>query len=191
MARGTISIRQLIKRLIIRTGIPPSAKLEYINELLHFGRWLGESGAWPEFAQRDELYEYVSREVLAGQSITYLEFGVFEGKSLRKWTELNTESVSAFWGFDSFEGLPGEWSSIRHLAPKGEFDVQGNVPNIADPRVNFVEGLFQETLPPYSGDVSSGKQARHPPGRGPLLVYLVRPGHPTSAASSRRHPDIR
>lgn len=48
-------------------------------------------------------------------------------------------------GFDSFEGLPEAWESLK----KGRFDTGGSIPKIDDPRVTFFKGWFSDTLPKY------------------------------------------
>jgi hypothetical protein len=77
-------------------------------------------------------------------TIDYLEFGVFEGKSIREWLKLNTSKNSRFFGFDTFEGLPENWAETKM---RGVFDLGGKEPEINDSRVQFFKGLFQETLP--------------------------------------------
>ena len=49
-------------------------------------------------------------------------------------------------GFDSFEGLPENWLPQR---PKGHFSLEGQVPKIDDPRIQFFGGWFEATLPDY------------------------------------------
>jgi O-methyltransferase len=98
-----------------------------------------------ELASRKDLYRYVS-DTLIGSSdrvIDYLEFGVFEGASIAQWCALNQNARSRFFGFDSFEGLPEDWHSGKR---RGAFSTSGKVPEIADPRVSFVAGWFQESL---------------------------------------------
>ncbi|MCX2715910.1 hypothetical protein [Mycolicibacterium sp. J2] len=46
---------------------------------------------------------------LNGNAPLYLEFGVFEGRSMRWWSEHLTMPGAALVGFDSFEGLPENW----------------------------------------------------------------------------------
>jgi O-methyltransferase len=49
-------------------------------------------------------------------------------------------------GFDSFVGLPEEWADKR----SGEiFNAAGEIPVIADPRVQFFKGWFDQVLPTY------------------------------------------
>jgi hypothetical protein len=64
----------------------------------------------------------------------YLEFGVFEGRSMRGWSSHLTASGAHPIGFDSFEGLPEDW---RPGLGTGHF-ATGQPPDIADPRVRFV-----------------------------------------------------
>jgi hypothetical protein len=98
------------------------------------------------FDSRFGLYEFLNREVLANEPIQYLEFGVWEGVTLRKWREINTNPKSSFCGFDSFEGLPEDWNANH---PKGAFHVNGKLPEIGDDRVRCVKGLFQDSLPGF------------------------------------------
>jgi hypothetical protein len=97
-------------------------------------------------ADRFALYELISRELIQGRPFDYLEFGVFKGESIRKVAEFNPQAGVRLWGFDSFEGLPLDWQDDK---PKGHFDVQGREPKIDDPRVQFVKGWFDQTLPGF------------------------------------------
>jgi O-methyltransferase len=92
---------------------------------------------------RYALYDFVNSSVLANQKICYLEFGVWQGASIRKWSELNTNPESRFYGFDTFNGLPEDW---KRSIPKGTFQMDGKTPDIEDQRVSFIKGLFQDTI---------------------------------------------
>jgi len=98
------------------------------------------------FDSREQMYDYVHASFVNGSAIDYLEFGVFRGDSIRHWVKLNAQTNSRFYGFDSFEGLPERW---RNGQDRGHFDVGGNIPKIDDPRVNFIKGWFNHTLPPF------------------------------------------
>ncbi len=91
------------------------------------------------------LYNFV-RDTLSDGPITYLEFGVFRGDSIRRMSKLFTHPDSRFVGFDSFEGLPEDWGANR---PQGHFTTEGQIPLIPDSRVSFVKGYFQNTLPGF------------------------------------------
>jgi len=70
-----------------------------------------------------------------------LEFGVFEGRSLRL---MHQRLGGTIYGFDSFQGLPEDWLPGR---PKGYFAMSG-VPTMPE-GVQLVPGWFHETLPAF------------------------------------------
>ena len=92
------------------------------------------------------FYQYVN-ESLGDVPIDYLEFGVYKGWSIQQWLDINKHPSSRFIGFDSFRGLPETW--MKGFRPEGHFNRDGQVPQLDDPRVSFVVGLFQETLPDF------------------------------------------
>jgi O-methyltransferase len=104
------------------------------------------------FQDRAEMYRSVHDRYIDGDAVDYLEFGVFQGDSMRQWVSLNKHKDSRFIGFDSFEGLPEDWRSGQG---KGHFDVCGVMPRIDDPRVEFVKGWFENTIPPFARDFST------------------------------------
>jgi hypothetical protein len=104
------------------------------------------------FGDRAEMYRAVHESSIRGDAVDYLEFGVYQGDSMRQWVSLNEHKDSRFFGFDSFEGLPEDW---RAGQGKGHFDVRGVMPQIDDPRVKFVKGWFDNTIPPFARDFST------------------------------------
>jgi Macrocin-O-methyltransferase (TylF) len=97
----------------------------------------------PAFPRREQLWsECIERASGRQARLTYLEFGVHEGYSIRFFANLNTCPESVFIGLDSFEGLPEDWGGSH---PRGTFDTQGRIPQIDDPRVRFIKGWFQDT----------------------------------------------
>ncbi len=97
------------------------------------------------FKTREDLYDLVGREV-AHQNVLYLEFGVYQGAAIRHWSKMLRNPASNLHGFDSFEGLPEDWTSA---AARGHFSTNGAIPTIDDPRVKFFKGWFDQTLPTY------------------------------------------
>jgi hypothetical protein len=97
-------------------------------------------------ADRAALYKLLSRELVAGRSFDYLEFGVFRGESIAQVAALNGNPHIRLFGFDSFEGLPTDWNGKN---PKGTFNVDGQVPDISDRRIEFIKGWFDQTLPEF------------------------------------------
>src|SRR5262249_32268281 len=75
------------------------------------------------FPNREEMFAHLHAEHFENGSrpLDYLEFGVFEGKSLRHWCSLNSHPQSRFFGFDSFQGLPESWNG----APTGTYSASG------------------------------------------------------------------
>jgi hypothetical protein len=72
-----------------------------------------------------------------------LEFGVEKGASLRHLAAHTTRIVH---GFDSFEGLPGDWGGTKEA--KGAFDLKGRLPQIP-PNAKLHIGWFDQTLPAF------------------------------------------
>jgi O-methyltransferase len=111
------------------------------------------------------MFRDATLETIGDRRITYLEFGVADGISLRSIISRFTHAESRFFGFDSFEGLPEAWVPLPTVSWKeGAFSRQGDVPAIDDRRVEFVRGWFQNTLPPFLSTGSVG-------GPWPHLVH--------------------
>ncbi len=88
-------------------------------------------------------------EQLRGMRILFLEFGVFQGESIKYWLTLNDNPGSRFVGFDTFTGLPEKWHTNFGQVDAGSFDVGGNAPVVSDSRCSFRKGIFQDTLPVF------------------------------------------
>lgn len=73
----------------------------------------------------------------------FLEFGVASGTSINFFA--NEAPDKSFHGFDSFEGLPEDWTGW--VAEKGRFS-QANLPNVAA-NVTLHKGWFNQTLPEF------------------------------------------
>lgn len=131
-----------------------SSHVSALNSALNYletGRWFRSRafGTFPRYRHRSELHSAIASR-FAEERILYLEFGVYQGESLRLWSKLLRNSASALHGFDSFEGLPEAWDASR---PKGTFDVRGKVPNFTDRRVQIHPGWFANTLPSFAPPV--------------------------------------
>lgn len=100
----------------------------------------------PQAPDRFALWARAVELIGAEAPITLLEFGVFEGRSTRFWAERFKAPDTRIHGFDSFEGLPEDWSGKM---VQGTFSTEGAAPDIADPRVAFHRGWIQNTLPPF------------------------------------------
>jgi O-methyltransferase len=101
----------------------------------------------PTILPKDLLgfYDFIAKHIGSERNITYLEFGVAQGRSIKKIAELFTHPEARFYGFDSFEGLPESW--LMHDV--GAFTNNGRLPQTDDKRVSFVQGWFQNTVPGF------------------------------------------
>lgn len=100
----------------------------------------------------DDALEMISREARSDE-ISYVEFGVLEGYSIKYFANKNKNRNPFFVGLDSFEGLPDDWDSI----PRGTLDVGGVIPEVNDSRVTFLKGWFQDTAPNLMRQLDSRK----------------------------------
>lgn len=76
---------------------------------------------------------------------SYVEFGVDTGTTINfiaNWLS-KLQTARYIVGFDSFYGLPENWT-LGH--PKGTFNRNGVMPEVAG-NVLLIKGLFEETLP--------------------------------------------
>jgi O-methyltransferase len=148
-----------VKRWLVQSPFPYFTTLDALNRLAHLNEWRKRYPNIPYFASRKELYIYLIENVIGEQEITFLEFGVWQGDSMRCWTQSHRNPKSQFFGFDTFRGLPEPWDTQVGVLKSGHFSTDGQVPNIEDPRVRFYKGLFQDTLPGFLASHSlDGKQ---------------------------------
>ena len=163
-------VSQLLYRLrthflggLTRVGARLSpTRIRQLNSLVNYlevGRWLKANGfaSEPRFADRWLMYDALAAPISAVR-VLYLEFGVYEGYTLRRWARLLKNPESSLHGFDSFEGLPESWDETR---PRGTFDVKGQIPQYDDPRVSLHQGWFEETLPHFA-----------PPAHERLVIHI-------------------
>jgi hypothetical protein len=119
-------------------------RLDFLVSYMAVGGWMQKEGHWPRerFADRPALFESLFQRI-GHEPVLYLEFGVYQGYSMRLWSKGLRHPDSRLFGFDSFEGLPEFWHAD---APAGRFDLGGNMPVIDDPRVSLVKGWFEDSL---------------------------------------------
>jgi len=149
----------LFKYLLTRVGTVLSSNTIYnlqasIN-YLEVGRWMHAGGydVTHRVDCREQLFDLVGSRV-AEREVLYMEFGVFQGRATRYWSQLLRNPKTKLHGFDSFEGLPENWLLARDgfrtwVHPKGYFSTGGQVPAVEDARVQFIKGWFEQTLPNY------------------------------------------
>lgn len=90
---------------------------------------------------RDALLDFaLSHATING---LVLEFGVYTGNSLRR---IAAQSPGTVHGFDSFEGLPEDWT---HFQKKGRFSLRGELPDVGAANIVLHKGWFTDTLPSF------------------------------------------
>lgn len=96
-------------------------------------------------SNRPRLIELcMQREKEAGLNGLILEFGVAGGVSTRLIAK--NASPRTVHGFDSFEGLPGDWSGTADR--KGSYTQHGRLPQVPA-NVQLHKGWFDQTLPGF------------------------------------------
>jgi len=73
----------------------------------------------------------------------WLEFGVHRGETIK---HIANQTKSKIHGFDSFEGLPEDWTPSQR---KGRFSLDGQIPQNMPANVHFIKGWFDDTLPGF------------------------------------------
>jgi Macrocin-O-methyltransferase (TylF) len=138
---GEAALTRVGARLSTRTVHSLGAAMNYVK----VGHWMSQFDDPPRVETKAEMFDAILADV-RDQRVLYLEFGVYQGKSVRWWASRLTHPESMLHGFDSFQGLPATWTPRMG---KGHFDTSGQVPQIADERVRFFPGWFSDTLPVY------------------------------------------
>jgi hypothetical protein len=95
----------------------------------------------------------------------WLEFGVWTGTSARLITKVARKSRHAsdfksgkkLYGFDSFEGLPEDWTDpetgvVEKEGKKGFFSLSGYIPKPPNDSIVYIKGWFDESLPIFVKD---------------------------------------
>ena len=142
---------QLFKQFLTMVGARMSARRIYqlraIVNYMELGRWVAENDFQIKrrVPDRSAVFAAVAEQVQKKQ-VLYLEFGVFEGASMRYWSSALEHPEARLHGFDSFVGLPEDFDANF---TKGTLDVGGEIPQIDDSRVQFFKGWFDEVLPTY------------------------------------------
>jgi len=76
-------------------------------------------------------------------NLSYLEFGVFKGKTINLFSKILKKYKAKIYGFDSFEGLNEDWVGTRMT--KKFFSNNGKIPNVHK-NCFLIKGRVQDTL---------------------------------------------
>lgn len=135
-------------RALLREGGRPAEpydyeQLAYLLAGVSSARYMVErmSGA-RNLVGRAALLEYALSQCAVEGLV--LEFGVYAGASLKWIADRLPDRVVH--GFDSFEGLPEDWT---HSQKKGRFSLEGRLPDVGAANAVLHKGWFAESLPPF------------------------------------------
>jgi len=154
---------RIAKYLLFKYNIHFILPVKFMNFCSHLGylsKWITnnrdvEMSSFPckkfDYGERLSLYTYILNNYIGDKTIDYLEFGVSRGVSFRWWLENVQDEKSAFYGFDTFTGLPEDWGPFK----KGDMSGGNEPPRIDDKRHKFYKGLFQQTLYDFLDSYSS------------------------------------
>lgn len=152
-----------VSRYIEFTEIPEHIRLRdifftklenyYANEAAEFVR-LNCENAHP-FTHKHHLLKYALD--ISKISGCILEFGVYKGKSINLLASNTTQTV---YGFDSFIGLPEDWSGGNRYVAKETFDLKGQMPPCRQ-NVKLIKGWFEDTIENFKKDVSDNVKLIH------------------------------
>jgi len=114
-----------------------------LGQSLEFSFWISrEFGSKSMFVPtRGKLWDRMIASIDEEQEVTVFEFGVAYGNATKWWLS-RCKNIEKLYGFDTFTGLPRAW---RHFQT-GAFSSNGNPPEIADPRVEWIVGEVEKTL---------------------------------------------
>lgn len=142
----------------------PAEKLRYFAYYLKLSHFVNNTPVLQSSDFYTNKYDYTRRfnnfngiisNELNNKPVNYLEFGVASGASIKWWVENYANPDSMFIGYDTFEGLPEDWSTEFK---KGYFDQKGKFPEVNDSRCSFRKGVFQHSLRDSLSDIDFSKQ---------------------------------
>ena len=145
------SIKKILTLIGARLPASKTHQLQLAINYLKLGRWMvdNEFQVPERLHDKNAVFQEIANKIYE-EKVLYLEFGVHKGASMRFWSTALKNNESKLHGFDSFEGLPEDFDDVGGPYRKGTFDVGSKLPDIADPRVTFFKGWFEQTLPDYS-----------------------------------------
>ena len=109
------SRRRKLKTLVMRVGQRTHdrqlARLRSALGYLEIGALVRESLGSGRLVMGPDRFSVFAAAIpkISGHAPLYLEFGVFEGETMRWWSQHLDTPGARFVGFDSFEGLPEAW----------------------------------------------------------------------------------
>jgi hypothetical protein len=99
---------------------------------------------------QSKALHYVFEKGLVKDDGLWLEFGVHAGGTINRIGKYTSKNI--IFGFDSFEGLPEDWTGRIEpnnvTYPKGTFSLGGNMPQVPA-HISLIKGWYKDTLPNF------------------------------------------
>lgn len=97
------------------------------------------------FLNKENIRPYAIKKALEihKPNFSYIEFGVFKGKSINLFGKILKKYKAKIYGFDSFEGLNEDWVGTRMT--KNFFSNKGKMPKVHK-NCFLIKGKVQDTL---------------------------------------------
>ena len=153
-------MKNIIREIALKfasLGFPSIVVLEKILSIFILRREFKEIFTSRHYSSRKEMWVAEIKTFLENDSMTYIEFGVWEGDSIIHIANELPNPQNRFFGFDSFEGLPDTWDTMSESFDSGHFSTNGITPEINDNRVRFIKGWFQNSGEPFLESVELGE----------------------------------
>ena len=159
LGAGRAVVRRTLQMLANKALVQPAAylvrRLGFRQDVITRVRWLAADDAaryvldhmmpCAIFDDRYGLLNLSIRQALERPGM-WLEFGVFNAKSINYVGKQIGSHGHVIHGFDSFEGLAEDWRGTAAL--KGRFTLGGKLPRV-EPNVRLVKGWFDATIPTF------------------------------------------
>jgi hypothetical protein len=133
---------ELAKKLI-SWNVHSHESARRLNALLESGDYARSNmeGAFSSLLTREVFFHSLSLTPPRG---LVMEFGVWSGDTINRIAD-HVGAARTVHGFDSFEGLPEDWTDGYQ---KGTFHLHGKLPKVR-PNVKLHVGWFSDTLPKF------------------------------------------
>jgi len=143
LSRIPLSFLEALLNIVVVNVIFPKLKNVKKFDILYSKKYYPDKKIWKyEYEPNTQIWDYIIQTIGKNEIVNFIEFGVYEGRSIKYFSSKFINPKSTFIGFDSFEGLPD--TSNHPIYYKGLFNVEGKIPTILDNRVSFIKGFFNE-----------------------------------------------
>ena len=149
-------MKNLLRELALKLAslnLPTIKFLEKLTALKIMRREFSDIFTSTRYESREKMWVEEIKRFSQKREITFVEFGVWEGYSIKFLSAEFSNPKNRFFGFDSFEGLPESWHTMTGSKEQGAFSTAGMSPLTDDARVKFIKGWFQNTVESFVSEL--------------------------------------